>query len=84
MKTALLDTNVLIQFEDNRFLSEEDALLLRNSSGKISFYIHPIQIRDINKDRNEKRRELLKTRIRRYSELKTDLVLDENYFKKLG
>lgn len=84
MKTALLDTNVLIQFEDNRQLKEEDALLLRQSSDKVNFFIHPIQIEEINKDSNQKRKNLFLSKIQRYSTLDTKFINNAGYFENFG
>lgn len=83
MLNILLDTNVLIDFEDtSRLLSGTSADIKRLASGNVRFYYHPMQRDDVNRDSNTMRRELLLSRIRQYNLLvdppiPTTLDLDE-------
>lgn len=84
MKTALLDTNVLIALADtDRQLLERDARILRYS-GEIEFYVHPLQLEDIERDKDEHRRVLLKSRIKQFKELEKPPKFDERYFEERG
>lgn len=67
MKTALLDTNVLIALEDaSKPMPVKCADMLQRSRGKIRFYYHPKQIEDLDCDKNEERREIVKSRIAQF------------------
>lgn len=70
MKTALLDTNILIAFEDTgRTMLERDAEIVRKARSSIAFYVHPRQIEDIEQDNNEQRRAIMLSRIKQYEML---------------
>ena len=85
MTTVLLDTNILIVLEDTeRLLDNRCAGMLRNASSDIEFYYHPIQLNDIERDKDEKRKNLLLSRINRYKPLNQPPSFDDDYFAKKG
>lgn len=70
MRSVLLDTNIIIAMEDTgRELSETLAMLIRESAGSFTFFLHPGQISDINQDRDDRRRGLLLARVRKFKML---------------
>lgn len=85
MITALLDTNILIAFEDpNKALDEHCAEILRNAPSDIGFYYHPIQLKDIERDKDEERKKQFLSRIARYKPLNQAPVFDDSYFDEKG
>lgn len=85
MTAVLLDTNILIALEDtNKPLGKSYAEALRNAPTDIEFYYHPIQIEDINRDRNEERKNLVLSRINRYKSLNQPPSFNDEYFRKKG
>lgn len=85
MKTALLDTNVLIALEDtSRQLSQEHAAILREARTEFDFYIHPAQLDDIRQDKDSSRRALLLSRIGQFKTIEQPPEVDEAYFQRHG
>lgn len=85
MITVLLDTNILIALEDpDRLLDARCAEMLRNASPDIDFYYHPIQLRDIERDRDEGRRAIFTSKINRYKPLNQAPTFSEDYFAEKG
>ena len=70
MLTALLDTNVIMDMEDTGHpLPDIAADVLRRSHGVVEFFIHDLQLEDIGHDENEKRRDLLLSRIEQFNRI---------------
>lgn len=65
----LLDTNIIIPFEDTGRELDPRLALLRRQVDELGFrlYIHPAQFDDLNRDRNAERREIVLSRVRQYS-----------------
>lgn len=85
MKTALLDTNVLIRLEDTgRLMSHRDASVLSRAQGAFQFYIHPKQFEDIQQDKDQRRRDLLLARVQRYTVLERPPDFNRSLFEKQG
>lgn len=65
----LLDTNIIIPLEDtNRVLDSSFAELRKLSTEQQHcLYIHPMQFDDINRDKNQERREIVLSRLKQYS-----------------
>jgi rRNA-processing protein FCF1 len=82
-KTVLLDTNVLIATQDTgRKLSSRDAQIIRNAED-YDFFVHPIQLEDIEQDKNEERKKLLLSRIQQFKMLDKKTYSRE-YFANQG
>ena len=60
----LLDTNILIPLEDTRRILESSFAEMRKLSAEQQhcLYIHPMQIQDIKRDRNEMRKSIVISR----------------------
>lgn len=85
MTTVLLDTNILIALEDaDRPLDAQCAEMLRNAPAHIEFYYHPIQLKDIARDKNESRKMLFSSRINRYKPIGQAPAFDDAYFASKG
>lgn len=85
MITALLDTNVIMDMEDTgRPLSKLAASVLQKSRVNVDFFIHELQLEDINNDGNEGRRKLLLTRIEQFKQIDNPPTSDEGVFAEYG
>jgi rRNA-processing protein FCF1 len=83
--TALLDTNVIMDMEDTgRPLSKLAASVLQKSRVNVDFFIHELQLEDINNDGNEGRRKLLLTRIEQFKQIDNPPTSDEGVFAEYG
>lgn len=72
MAIVLLDTNILIEFEDtSRPLSSRAAAGKRNSSGAHRLFVHPRQFEDVERDRDSERKRLLLSRMQQYEMLES-------------
>ncbi len=80
----LLDTNIFIPLEDSSIpLSKQIAELNRIVSGKHELLIHPDTKRDINRDKDQNRKQKFIERIKKYNSLKTPPFLDNETEKEL-
>lgn len=85
MTTVLLDTNILIELEDTgRPLDARCAEMLRDAASDVEFYFHPLQLEDIARDKNERRKKLLLSRIGRYKPLNQAPLFSDDYFAEKG
>lgn len=82
----LLDTNILIPFEDTRRLLDPRLAKLRRLVDELGFrlYIHPAQIDDLNQDQNIERREIVLSRIRQYAEIPNPPLLSNDELNRFG
>lgn len=80
----LLDTNILIQREDNEPLSKSLQKFLRlMTKDFFKVYIHPATYDDVKNDADENRREITLSKLNSYGELKNPPSFDDdNYFKE--
>ncbi len=81
----LLDTNILIPLEDtSRVLDSSFAELRKLSSEQQHcLYIHPIQLKDINRDKNVERKNIVKSRLAQYTQIKNPPTLSETECSEL-
>jgi hypothetical protein len=82
----LLDTNILIPFEDTRRLLDPRLAELRRLVDELGFrlYIHPAQIHDLKQDRNIERREIVLSRIPQYTQIPNPPVLSDDELTRFG
>ena len=81
MTTVLLDTNILIALEDaDKPLDARCAEIMRNAPSDFEFYYHPIQAKDIARDKNNVRKIILSSRIARYKPLAQAPEFNNEYF----
>ena len=82
----LLDTNILIPLEDTSRILDSSFAELRKLSAEQQhcLYIHPIQLQDINRDKNVERRNIVKSRFAQYTQIENPPVLSEKECSDLG
>jgi len=82
----LLDTNIIIPLEDtNRVLNSTFAELRKFSSEQgHCLYIHPLQIRDIERDKDQNRKNIVLSRLRQYSQIENPPLYSVEERKMLG
>lgn len=82
----LLDTNIIIPLEDtSRVLDTSFAELRRLAAEQQHcLYVHPMQVEDINRDKNTERKQIVLSRLNQYSKIDNPPVLTEDECIKLG
>ena len=82
----LLDTNIIIPLEDtNKILDSSFAeLRKRSTEQQHCLYIHPMQFEDINRDKNQERREIVLSRLRQYLQIENPPILSDKECNELG
>lgn len=84
---VLLDTNILIEREDNRILNEDLQLLMRILNQlNINLVIHPKSIEDIERDKNNERKQVILSKLKTYNLLKEfpEPSTDANFIEIVG
>ncbi|KKM87522.1 hypothetical protein LCGC14_1268060, partial [marine sediment metagenome] len=67
----LFDTNIIIDREDNKIISEDLQILINALNKlKIEIVLHPKSVEDVKRDKNSKRKEIMLSKIRTYPSLK--------------
>lgn len=82
----LLDTNIIIPLEDTSRVLDTPFAELRKLSAeqKHCLYIHPIQLLDISRDKNEERKNIVKSRLAQYIQIENPPILSEKECTELG
>lgn len=82
----LLDTNIIIPLEDTGKELHSSFAELRKigMEQKHCFYIHPIQIEDVQRDKNEERKQIILSRLKQYSQIKEPPILSKEECLQLG
>lgn len=82
----LLDTNIIIPLEDtSRVLDTSFAEMRRLAAEQQHcLYVHPMQVEDINRDKNTERKQIVLSRLNQYSKIDNPPVLTEDGCFKLG
>lgn len=82
----LLDTNIIIPLEDtSRVLDTSFAELRRLAvEQQHCLYVHPMQIADINRDKNQERKTIVLSRLNQYSKIDNPPVLSDEECMELG
>jgi hypothetical protein len=79
---VLIDTNIIIYREDNKILSQhlQQALSLM-ASNNVTVVIHPLAVTELNRDKNEDRKEIIQSKLKSYPELDSppDPELDRSF-----
>lgn len=82
----LIDTNILINLEDNKVINEKFAqfyLLAISNNCKILYHPNAIPL-DIKRDSNSERKEITISKLQKYEKLKDFAKLPEDFNTKLG
>lgn len=82
----LLDTNIVIPLEDTSKILDSSFAELRKLSAEQShcLYIHPMQLEDINRDKNQERRKIVLSRLKQYSQIENPPILSNQECNELG
>lgn len=82
----LLDTNIIIPLEDTSKILDSSFAELRKLSAEQyhCLYIHPMQLEDINRDKNQERREIVLSRLKQYSQIENPPILSNQECNELG
>lgn len=82
----LLDTNIIIPLEDTSKILDSSFAALRKLSAEQShcLYIHPMQLEDINRDKNQERRKIVLSRLKQYSKIENPPILSDQECHELG
>ena len=82
----LLDTNIIIPLEDTSRILDSSFAELRKLSVEQShcLYIHPMQLEDINRDKNQERRKIVFSRLKQYSQIENPPILSDQECHELG
>ena len=85
--TILLDTNIIIDREDNEVLKGEIQRLSKLlNKPEFQIYVHENSFKDINNDEDETRRKIILSKLEAYPILKTryDFQQDTNFVEIVG
>lgn len=82
----LLDTNIIIPLEDTSKTLDSSFAELRKLSAEQHhcLYIHPMQLEDINRDKNQNRRKIVLSRLKQYSQIENPPILSDQECNELG
>ena len=82
----LLDTNIIIPLEDtNKVLNASFAELRRLAvEQRHCLYVHPMQLADINRDKDQKRKKIVLSRLNQYSKIDNPPILSYEECAALG
>ena len=82
----LLDTNIIIPLEDTGRILDTSFADLRKLAAeqKHCLYVHPLQIDDINRDKDKKRKDIVLSRLKQYSKIDNPPVLYDEERERLG
>jgi len=82
----LIDTNILIHLEDNKIINEKFAEFYRIAiSNQCKILYHPKAIPiDLNRDKNEQRKEITKSKLKKYEILADYADITDEFNNKIG
>lgn len=83
---VLIDTNILIPLEDTECTLPEKFAEFKILCHRLGhrLYIHPAQKRDIDRDRNESRKQIVHSRIAQYEVIESPPTLSEEQVQQYG
>ncbi|MDR0614224.1 MAG: hypothetical protein LBG45_12325 [Dysgonamonadaceae bacterium] len=86
MLKLLIDTNILIQLEDNKIINEKFASFYKLAiSSHCKILYHPEAIpSDINRDSNAERKDIIKSKLQKYEILENFAKLTDEFNNQLG
>ena len=82
----LLDTNIIIPLEDTGKILDASFAELRKLAAEQQhcLYVHPLQVNDINRDKNKERKDIVLSRLNQYSKIDNPPVLSKEEREELG
>lgn len=81
----LIDTNILIHLEDNKVVNDDFYLFYQIAvSNNCSILYHPHCIKDLSNDKNVERKQIIQSKLKKYSAMENVAILDDDFSKKIG
>ena len=82
----LLDTNIIIPLEDTGRRLDSSFADLRKLAAEQQhcLYVHPLQIDDINRDKDKERKDIVLSRLKQYPKIENPPVLSDEERERLG
>ncbi len=81
----LIDTNILIQLEDNKVIDDQFALFYQFAiSNKCDIYYHPACLRDIKKDKDEERQKITLSKLSKYTKMPDPATPSAEFTQQVG
>ncbi len=81
----IVDTNIIISLEENALVADPLAQLLALlQTNNVQVLVHPASIEDIRNDKDEKRREIKLSKLKKYGHLAAAPALDRQLFAAAG
>ena len=82
----LLDTNIIIPLEDTGRRLDSSFAELRKLAAEQQhcLFVHPLQIDDINRDKDKERKDIVLSRLKQYPKIENPPVLSEEERERLG
>ncbi len=85
IKRILFDTNIIIKREDPNVLPA-DFIELNKTINDLNYkiYVHPLSVKDVNRDKNEARKKISLSKLETYSQIQKAPSYDkDSYFKNI-
>lgn len=81
----LIDTNILIHLEDNKVVDKVFYRFYQLAvTNKCEILYHPGCLKDLSRDNNKERKQILRSKLEKYIPMKNPAILDKNFSKSLG
>lgn len=82
---VIVDTNIIISLEEDALVDEMAAQLLALlQTNDVHVLVHPASITDINNDKDQNRREIKLSKLKKYAQLSAPPALDRSLFTAAG
>lgn len=81
----LIDTNILIHLEDNKVADEAFYRFYQLAvANKCEIIYHPDCLKDLSKDSNIERKQIIRSKLKKYTPMDNPATLDKDFSKKIG
>lgn len=81
----LIDTNILIHLEDNKVIQDEFSKLYSLAiENQCEVLYHKACIEDIKRDKNTERKEIITSKLQKYSSMQNPAIMDSAFSEKVG
>lgn len=81
----LIDTNILIHLEDNKVVDDSFYKFYQLAiTNQCEILYHPHCLRDLSKDSNKERKQIISSKLAKYTPIDNPAVLDRNFSINLG
>lgn len=81
----LIDTNILIHLEDNKVVDEAFYSFYQLAiTNKCELLYHPDCLKDIARDSNQERKQIIRSKLKKYTPMSNYAILDKEFSENLG